>query len=480
MKKLFTLAAAVLASVSMWAASYVPQGILTVTKDTTIYCTDITAAGTPATDWVVVPSYGTSNHKYVNTNGDSDGNPTGIVDNLASTTDNVAMIQIKKDGNTYTSGKRVVLMHVRGIKKLIAHGYCPNTNRGMVIGCDVYSASLTTPTEVASIEREELGSMIVEKDGLDPDTEYALAFYAKTADTRFYAVEFFAGEATPICADPTISISEEWSDANEGYLVTLTNNEEGATLTYSVDGGDFQAYAAPFYVGSKAAVVAKASKEGYVDATVAAKAPLHYLSRILESDEFAWAAGDTVSEQYHLVAPNITAILNDESWQGGSKAANDPDAPEDFGYTASVAGSNNPSAKDNIPTTGCFYTFVPSIDGTLEIGAKINADKVIFVSEEGTLLTVKVNGTEVESGSKVSTTENTYGKIVFNVKKDVNYYFWGSGTKIPFFGFKFEKDSETAVDNIEAGAKAVKIVENGQLVIIKNGVRYNAQGTIVK
>ena len=33
-----------------------------------------------------------------------------------------------------------------------------------------------------------------------------------------------------------------------------------------------------------------------------------------------------------------------------------------------------------------------------------------------------------------------------------------------------------AVENIEAGAKAVKMMENGQLVIIKNGVRYNALG----
>ena len=30
------------------------------------------------------------------------------------------------------------------------------------------------------------------------------------------------------------------------------------------------------------------------------------------------------------------------------------------------------------------------------------------------------------------------------------------------------------------GVKAVKMIENGQLVIIKNGVKYNAQGTIVK
>jgi len=38
----------------------------------------------------------------------------------------------------------------------------------------------------------------------------------------------------------------------------------------------------------------------------------------------------------------------------------------------------------------------------------------------------------------------------------------------------------TAVENAEAAVKAVKVVENGQLVIIKNGVKYNAQGAIVK
>ena len=33
-----------------------------------------------------------------------------------------------------------------------------------------------------------------------------------------------------------------------------------------------------------------------------------------------------------------------------------------------------------------------------------------------------------------------------------------------------------AIDNVEAGVKAVKTFENGQLVIIKNGVKYNALG----
>ena len=37
-------------------------------------------------------------------------------------------------------------------------------------------------------------------------------------------------------------------------------------------------------------------------------------------------------------------------------------------------------------------------------------------------------------------------------------------------------DGHQAIDNIEAGEKTVKTFENGQLVIIKNGVRYNALG----
>ena len=41
-------------------------------------------------------------------------------------------------------------------------------------------------------------------------------------------------------------------------------------------------------------------------------------------------------------------------------------------------------------------------------------------------------------------------------------------------------ETPTAVDNTEVNAKAVKFFENGQLVIIKNGVKYNATGAIVK
>ena len=45
------------------------------------------------------------------------------------------------------------------------------------------------------------------------------------------------------------------------------------------------------------------------------------------------------------------------------------------------------------------------------------------------------------------------------------------------------QDVPTAIESIESGAKhndAAKVLENGQLIIIKNSIRYNAQGQIVK
>ncbi len=195
MKKVFTLTLALMASFSLWADSYVPLGVKNITKDTIVYASGITAAGTPATDWVVVPTYGTESKTYTNVTSDTKGNPTGITDNL-STQSSQTMIKIKADGNTYTSDKRVVIMHVKGIVGLIAHGYTGNSGRGMIVGCDVFTNSLTTPTQVASINRSGSGgSYLVAHSGLDATKEYIISFYADSKDNDFYAVEFFTPEA---------------------------------------------------------------------------------------------------------------------------------------------------------------------------------------------------------------------------------------------------------------------------------------------
>ncbi|MBQ8387204.1 MAG: chitobiase/beta-hexosaminidase C-terminal domain-containing protein [Paludibacteraceae bacterium] len=42
------------------------------------------------------------------------------------------------------------------------------------------------------------------------------------------------------------------------------------------------------------------------------------------------------------------------------------------------------------------------------------------------------------------------------------------------------EDTTTALDNVEATVTPVKAIVNGQLIIIKNGVQYNAQGQVIK
>ena len=44
----------------------------------------------------------------------------------------------------------------------------------------------------------------------------------------------------------------------------------------------------------------------------------------------------------------------------------------------------------------------------------------------------------------------------------------------------FYKEAGQGIDAVEDGAKAIKVIENGQLFIIKNGVKYNALGTEVR
>ena len=44
----------------------------------------------------------------------------------------------------------------------------------------------------------------------------------------------------------------------------------------------------------------------------------------------------------------------------------------------------------------------------------------------------------------------------------------------------FVPDTPTSVDNVEATVAPVKVIENGQLIIVKDGVQYNAQGAILK
>ena len=310
------------------------------------------------------------------------------------------------------------------------------------------------------------------KELAEPVNKFTFLFGGK--QVCFMAVVTYANNANPNCADPQIAFGD-WNEAENGFSVTLTTNEAGVSLSYSVDGADYVAYNDVFYVGSKAVVSAKASKEGYNDAIVTATAPLHSQDRQLEENSFAFVKGDAVSEGMRFIAPNIALQLHDQSWANEAVANTDPEAPEDFGYTAYVAGMTNPSPKDgSIPTSGCFYTFESNTGGTLKVAVKINAGKNLYVATAEQKLTVKVKGQDVAPGGTLS--DVTYGMIEFAVEKNKTYYVWCTGSKIALFGFVFEAEEEAAVENTMMTSKAVKVIRNGQVVILRNGVEYNVLG----
>ena len=93
---------------------------------------------------------------------------------------------------------------------------------------------------------------------------------------------------------------------------------------------------------------------------------------------------------------------------------------------------------------------------------------------EGTQSNITINGVTVRNQFK-NGYSFTAGKK-YNVYGVVTIY---SSTPQVYF-ITAEEASSTAIDNTVVSEKAIKMFENGQLIIIKNGVKYNALGSVIE
>lgn len=96
-----------------------------------------------------------------------------------------------------------------------------------------------------------------------------------------------------------------------------------------------------------------------------------------------------------------------------------------------------------------------------------------------------VSGTEEASYYRTSETltANEWNEVVFDfadlAMSPMGQLGWNSYAALGSFfidNVYFFKEAEEGIEDIEAGVKAVKVIENGQLIIIKNGVRYTLMG----
>ena len=96
-----------------------------------------------------------------------------------------------------------------------------------------------------------------------------------------------------------------------------------------------------------------------------------------------------------------------------------------------------------------------------------------------------VNGVNYGDGTVTASSNTTTGNIAIEAGDVVINGKLAEGDDVKYlriYKITFTKAGEwpTAIDNTEAEVKAVKVIRNGQLFIEKNGVIYNAQGAVVK
>ena len=93
---------------------------------------------------------------------------------------------------------------------------------------------------------------------------------------------------------------------------------------------------------------------------------------------------------------------------------------------------------------------------------------------EGTQSNITINGVTVRNQFKNGYSFTTGKK--YNVYGVVTIY----SSKPQVYFITAEEASSTAIDNTVVSEKAIKMFENGQLIIIKNGVKYNALGSVIE
>ena len=184
--------------------------------------------------------------------------------------------------------------------------------------------------------------------------------------------------------------------------------------------------------------------------------------------------GETISDGKKVECDDITMTYgNDGAWTVGERTEM---ADEGFSYLA--GGNNNPKDANNknyssskkVPTTGTYYVFSPTADGTLYVASYIFTNKNVYVTEDGVAISFSINGTDYDSGDIINSSAETDGYVKFNVTSGKEYYLFGESTKIKVYGFNFVVDGATAISTVN---------ENKDIKENRNEVTYNLAGQVV-
>lgn len=160
--------------------------------------------------------------------------------------------------------------------------------------------------------------------------------------------------------------------------------------------------------------------------------------------------------------------------------------PNDNNYVGAVATKTGDAQVDPVVSiAGSMNSWNASADVMTLAEDKATASITLNLEAQTYEFKVVMNGSEWRSNAQEFTRENaTAAEMTGNLD---NMHLVADVAGEYIFTWTFETNTlaitfptATAITNTEAAMPVEKMIENGQLIIIKNGVKYNAIGTVVK
>jgi len=421
-----------------------------------------------------------------------------------------------------------------GVTFTFSKGYCADES----LRCYAHGAlSITASSNIQKINFTTTGG---KTGGLDAEvivnaTSYTVADLASQARFTEIVVTLGSGEA-PAVATPVISGEESFEQSTE---ITITCATEETQIYYTLDGSDprlegAESYAAPFTLSETATVKAAAYDgtewsdvaemtftkiEPLGDPTTCAEAREAALSVSANNELYNNGAEYTIEGYVTSIATAYSSQYNNITfWM--ADAANGGNVLEAFRAVCASA-DDAPIVGDKVAVTGSLtkYNSTPEFAAgctftILEHATPVEPQNLGEKTIAEFLALANTVDTCILTGIVDSIANTTYGNL-FLTDATATVYVYGvltaEGANKQFASLDVEvgdqltilaiynvynnapqvknaifvsrvkaADLHTAIDNTAVETKAVKLIENGKLIIIKNGVRYDAQGALVR
>ena len=165
----------------------------------------------------------------------------------------------------------------------------------------------------------------------------------------------------------------------------------------------------------------------------------------------------------------------------------------DGDFTAYVCGVNNGKLVKGSEPTGCVYKFETANAGSVTVGVQLGGTKGFHIldADFAEVAPASYNLPAAKDGASQEFTQNEKGEniiaeksngtVTFSVAEGGTYYVLAAGTKMGFFGFKYEASTPTGISSVKSEAAqngktynlaGQQVSDSYKGLIIKNGKKY--------